>query len=581
MEHLLRTLADGRLREAAEGLEAVRARDPLLAEVMAADVAGRTAAIGLPELRELQTRVEREAADRPLLSAWVLAIIGERAFLDADLGVIPLAAQALADLPDDPFADLALLYVRGRLRRIAAAVYLLAPSAESIADHRRLRDAVVADFLRGGLTAELALTRGLSAALHAIATWEDVLEDLEVVRDARALLGDVEGSVWVPLLDQLLAMVALTAGDFAAADAAITEVERRRDLHPVFAAFADVARAEHALVVGEGDDAAVEGLLAALDRLRRRHLHLLGLYQLQVANLLADFGQVDAARSVGLAGVEWPPPTPVMAVVAALLRLRLAILGGLPTPVEELFPLLERLEHLGHVRRAGALAVRIGRDFDQVGAGAAAQSLRSWGQARLPDVRRQTRWEQLWSEPPPEGPGTVAIRVLVPVLKVAVAGEAVELRDTAAKLLLALVLAHPDPLHVERAVDVLWPDATSEEGRPRLNTVVHRLRTALGPGGAALRRVGDRLALAPDGWDVDLWRYRSLAADDARGRLALLRGMTGNLCHVQFPYDDHFVEARHAFAAEAARTIAAVERTASGPAEPDLVRVRQLLESAG
>ena len=217
-----------------------------------------------------------------------LSMLGERAFLDTDLGVIPLAAQALPELPDEPFATLPLLYVRGRLRRIASAVYLVAPSSDGMTDHLRLRDAAVADFLRAGLTAEVALTRGLSAAIHAISTWDDVLEDLEVVRDARALLGEAGASVWLPVLDQLRALVALTAGDLDEADAAIAAVERHRDRHPVFAAFADIGRAEHALVVCGGTDAAVAAVLAALDRLRSSHPHLLGLNQLRIANLLAD-----------------------------------------------------------------------------------------------------------------------------------------------------------------------------------------------------------------------------------------------------------------------------------------------------
>jgi hypothetical protein len=130
----IRTLAAGRLSRLDADLDQLRAADPLVADIVSADAAGRVAAIGLAELRDLQERAETEAPDRPLLRWWVLAVVGERAFLDTDLGVIPLAAQALAELPDEPFATLPVLYVRGRVRRIASAMYLLAPSPDGMAD---------------------------------------------------------------------------------------------------------------------------------------------------------------------------------------------------------------------------------------------------------------------------------------------------------------------------------------------------------------------------------------------------------------------------------------------------------------
>jgi hypothetical protein len=561
---VLRTLADGRLSQVEAGLDRLRSADPLLADVAAADAAARGGAVGLTELRDLQQRVEREAPGQPLLRWWVLGMLGERAFLDTDLGVIPLAVEALHELPDEPFATLPVLYVRGRLRRIASAVYLVAPSPDGIADHLRLRDAAVADFLRAGLTAEVALTRGLSAAIHAIATWDDVLEDLEIVRDARALLGDTDASVWLPVLDQLHALVALAAGELDEADAAIAAVEDRRDLHPVFAAFADIGRAEHTLLttgttdatgaIGATDDG-VAAVLAALDRLRLGHPHLLGLHQLRVANLLADVQRLDEARSVGLAGLAWPPTNSMMAVTGALLRVRLGVLDGTTSDAAAALPLLGQLAELGSVRRAGAVALRLARDHARVGATDAAAELRAWGLDRMPDERRRTAWERLWAGPldapapttpvADAAPPGLQVRVLVPVMEVERDGTRLALRSMPAKLLLGLLVARPEPLHVEQAVDLLWPEAPPEVGRPRLNTVVHRLRTALDLAPGALRRVGDVLLLDPAGWDVDLFRFRA-APDDTVG------AVTGNLCHVQFPYDDFLVEQRHGLDAQIA-----------------------------
>jgi DNA-binding SARP family transcriptional activator len=172
----------------------------------------------------------------------------------------------------------------------------------------------------------------------------------------------------------------------------------------------------------------------------------------------------------------------------------------------------------------------------------------------MPDERRRTTWERLWAEPldtgdapgAPDAPdGPITVRVMAPVLEVGRAGTAIGLRSMPAKLLLALLVAHPQPLHVEQAVDLLWPEAAPEVGRPRLNTVVHRLRTALGLAPGTLRRVGDVLLLDPAGWDVDLLRFRAAPAE-------VVAEVTGNLCHVQFPYDDLLVEQRHVLDAQIA-----------------------------
>jgi hypothetical protein len=567
LHDVLRSLADGRFGALPATLDRLRAASPLLAEVAAADATARIGEVGLASLRALQERAARAAPDEPLAQWWALAILGERAFLDADLGVIPLAVQALPELPEEPFATLPLLYVRGRLRRIASAVYLVAPSPAAVDEHVRLRDLAIADFQRAGFTAEVALTRGLAAAIHAISTWDDVLEDLAVVADARAMLGDADDSVWLPVVDQLHALVALTAGELAVADAAIAGVERRREVHPVFASFADMARAEHTLVTAGGAETAVKAVTRALERLHDRHPPLLGLHHLRVANVLADYACTDDARAVGLAGLSWPPTNRAMGLAGSALRLRLDVLDGLDVSLDAVLHVLESLTELGLERRAGAMALRAARDFDRVGSSDLASSLRTWGLARLPAVQRRTAWEKRWSSPvdnlPPgdaaasrlEDPSPVAaavsapgadgagvvVRVMVPVMEVSVDGEAVELRTMAAKLLLALLVAQPDPLHIEAAVDLLWPDADVDVGRRRLNTVVHRLRAALGLPPRTLRRLGDVLLLDVAGWDVDLFR------------LDVDQPLAGNLCHVQFPYDELFVERRQIIEARARR----------------------------
>ena len=140
-------------------------------------------------------------------------------------------------------------------------------------------------------------------------------------------------------------------------------------------------------------------------------------------------------------------------------------------------------------------------------------------------------------------PGALAVDVLAPVLAVTTDGHTVPVRPSVAKLLLALVVVHPEPLHVEQATDLLWPDLRLDTARLRLNTVVHRLRRLLAPSGGALQRTADVLLLDPAGLDVDLFRLRrELEVDKAdAGVVAAVRG---NLCHVQFPYDDLFIDHR-------------------------------------
>jgi DNA-binding SARP family transcriptional activator len=167
------------------------------------------------------------------------------------------------------------------------------------------------------------------------------------------------------------------------------------------------------------------------------------------------------------------------------------------------------------------------------------------------------------------------VRLLAPTLEVELDGRPMELRDMTAKLLLTLLLAQPSPVHIERALDVLWPDADAETGRRRLNTVVYRLRQALALDVRALRRSGDVLILDTATWDVDLPGFRRAlrsGGDEAAEALAAARG---NLAHVQFPYDELFVDERRALAAEAARAIREITRAADEPPEglEELLRV--------
>jgi hypothetical protein len=72
---------------------------------------------------------------------------------------------------------------------------------------------------------------------------------------------------------------------------------------------------------------------------------------------------------------------------------------------------------------------------------------------------------------------------------------------------------------------------------------VHRLRRALDPERSRLDRRGEVLVLDTDGLDVDLFRLRDATVGDGSA-VAVVAGVRGNLCQVEFPYDDPFADAR-------------------------------------
>jgi DNA-binding SARP family transcriptional activator len=142
------------------------------------------------------------------------------------------------------------------------------------------------------------------------------------------------------------------------------------------------------------------------------------------------------------------------------------------------------------------------------------------------------------------------IALLGPSLIVEVDGQRRPLDDRPGKLLLALALSHPTPVHVEQAADLLWPGLPFDRAPRRLNTVVHRLRRSLAPEGQVVVRDGDVLRLDGDHVTIDLVAYRAALTGAPTVQQAALAAVRGELCGVQFPYDEWFVRARQRFVAE-------------------------------
>ncbi|MDH3308911.1 MAG: hypothetical protein OEO77_15535, partial [Acidimicrobiia bacterium] len=75
--------------------------------------------------------------------------------------------------------------------------------------------------------------------------------------------------------------------------------------------------------------------------------------------------------------------------------------------------------------------------------------------------------------------------------------------------LIKLLSLRGGSIHVDMAIDALWPDTDADAGRKRLKNVLNRARSMLGPD--AIDRTGDVLNLGPS-VRTDIQRFRELAA---------------------------------------------------------------------
>ncbi len=190
------------------------------------------------------------------------------------------------------------------------------------------------------------------------------------------------------------------------------------------------------------------------------------------------------------------------------------------------------------------------------------------------------------------------VRVLRPDLEVWRDGEPMKLAGASARLL-AVLIAHRQPVTVDKLADLLWPDIDLAAGRNRLNVTVHRLRKSL-----ALRpdelvvRSADGIALVPGSrWRIDAWLFWDLssadrdAADHARA-YDLHRAA---FCARQFAYEDAVALERDRLLARwadltvdlldtaAIDPVTAAERAlAFGVADEDVLRrIADAVEAAG
>lgn len=556
---LLRFVAEGHLQALQRAVTTTRA-DPIFVELALADARARMLALELWEIEGLRARVAASPRAEEF-GLWLDVIIAERAFLDVDHAAYELSVSTLERLPSGAFLPPILLFLRARLSRQLAFARLMNPVAGGASEVERLEQEAIADFLRCGYVIEASVTAALIAGVRAHVNGDEPLGAQRVIEVALTQFEHVEPSIWQPILQQFRCASALLNADLLAYQDAVAQIRQAPLEHPVATNWADFFEALFTTIAG----GAQAEQLAQLDRTILAASQLSPRYPAMfrgfVGHALADLGRPEAARyASALFGA--PLTHEMNRREAALLQLRVAAVDGQRPDEHVILDHLQVFVDHGRKRHAAAFALRIAGDYDRLGDPQTAVTLRSWGEQHLPAPAERTMIEQAWLaagptrnplqrslEPVPDAPAApvVEIRVLEPALVLTVDGSPVAPRPTGAALLVAIVAAHPRPLHVEEAVDMLWPEAPLEISRGRLSTVVYRLRSLLGSG--VIQRDGDLLRLDEHACRVDLFAFRERLRGTPEERAAALREIRGTLCDAQLPYIDRLSRERDALRA--------------------------------
>jgi hypothetical protein len=557
---VLSLLAGGRLRDALTLVDG-GGFPAGFAALARADARVRSYAIHSSELQGLCTAMARVPEQDPALQWWASALLAEGLGIELDPAAVDVADQALAAIPTDDLLPLTALAARGRLRRVAAARALFCPAPGAVEASRRARVGAVADFVRCGQVDEALLTGVIEAAARIGYLHTHQADLLDRMLDIRRLL-DAPGSLWIPLVDHVICVVAAVVGDHAVGRRARERLAAvPDDVTALLGPWPAMALlAGH--LAGDLDDDALAAIDAALRRLDRRFIRYLWAMMLVVADRMVDAGHPDGARR-GRFALDAGGLGEDDAADRALLRLRFSIAAGSIPPVDEVVERLRRLSAEGRPASAAHLARVLADGLASRSAHTQATVVRTWDQRTPVSSRAPVRDTPAVADPDPEpvnrpghpgaralpgsGGSGVHLGVLCPVLEVTAQGREVRLGQAAALLLVHLVVAD-GPLHIEQVGDLLWPDASLPVIRQRLNSLLHRLRRQHPAVGRLVGRTGDVVLLDRSRCGVDLDRFDAPAPGPA-ATVDALCAIRGNLCHVQFPYDERLIEARHRVAA--------------------------------
>jgi hypothetical protein len=314
-QQAIRLLAAGRLAHVAALLSKRGQRD-LVALVALTDARARGLSADVAEVEAVLQRVEREEPEGGRLRFWAQAVLAERLLLELDGSAFAVAVEASDEMgrcrpPARP--PLALRYARARLTRIVSLTWLLSPTDERLATHRTLRDEAVAELLACNLVDEVHVTRGMAAGLTVAVAEEDILENYALLLDARAAIADDPTSMWPPMLDVFVAIVAFEAGDLKVALEAFDRIDRLPHVHTRVKGLAAFGTAFFRIITGGASAQSVAGVEQALSGVRRTDPRFAQAWHAQLAQTLADMGSRRADHFARLEA-ELPPVGPVQAL---------------------------------------------------------------------------------------------------------------------------------------------------------------------------------------------------------------------------------------------------------------------------
>jgi hypothetical protein len=479
--------------------------------------------------------------------------------------------------------------------------------------------AALAQLEAAGLDQESVLWGSIFAFMWSAHTADDLDSTIPAIAAGidRAVAG---GSPYQGWLNGAAAYLNLIYGDLPAARRHCAAAERfalaqPADAPPPLRLTIRLARALDELWAKPGP-AALDELGLVASQYRRHSPQMFTVAEVEAATVLLDVGQVEqAAGYIDRIRLVAPIVGQFMADRAAF------IATGDPALVGSLGVTLDVLRGSAWGRRATLTRLRVARDFcfrglDEAARVARADALRELGE----DPAGYTRWEAKLladldraladrpSEPavaptaeppglPAEGPvgrsavgdpsvvggpqhGRDTIEVLRPALLVRRQGLVVPLSPGSARLL-AVLVAEREPVTVDRLVDLLWPQASLEDGRIRATKALYRLRRQLGPRQEALvARRGSSIQLQTgDRWWVDAWAFWDLATGTGEQRRTALALYSADFCEQQLAYDDAVGEARERLAVRWVDL--ALEILADDPHALDPVAVARRAERIG
>lgn len=625
--HLVRLLAD-------QELDTIRAAVEVLPPV-ARSITARLALAEERVLRRTSTLSELQALEREVarlrhtvedrggvgsgnpsvqhvdtLWWWSRVLVAEHLLAQFDLPGALDTARVVDEIPLDVVLPELALYVRARLRLVAAIGWLVRSPAD-VTKARAELAAATADLNRCGFFAARSVAVTTFFFFHVSVTGEVGAEAHFALTEARDQL-EALGSPQLPFAQLVLGLVTYSRGELEGADAALAKAESSSVGNCPFVSLL----ATHTRLLIELHRTGNNTVLARVDdvliALRGAMPAGIAAPLLRTAQAALDAGLVDdGAEYVGRLGGA-PVLLPGYEASEREIQLcRIELVRGERSVVSRLEAVLDGLRSAGLLKAAAWGGLRAAADAQRAGlddlsgvlrARAAEDALNAGGQRldELPRGRREATVDQsvVGGEPTSGSRGDVGgdpivltplrplavpwladpssvsaepspiacgpsprsvdhlgcpdllqrrrITLLAPVLTV-VSSVVRTVPLNSARLLAALAV-RPAPIAVETLCAHLWPDASEDLSRRRLKTALYRLRSHLGIGVDELVvRRRDTISLAlGEAWSVDLHDFWRLASGSADERLLAWRMVDGLVCHAQLPYEELLCDERHA-----------------------------------